>query len=61
MKIKYVALCVLAALSVFAVEYKLSTATGIKIDGKLDEQSWQDAKTISDFVLLKNSGKTTPS
>ena len=61
MKIKSVALCILATLSIFAAEYKLSQAVNIKIDGKLDEQSWQEAKTISDFVLLKSSGKTTPS
>ena len=61
MKIKFAFLGILTALSLFAVEYKLSPASGIKIDGKLDEQSWQAANTISNFVLLKNSGKTTPS
>lgn len=61
MKIKFAFLGILTALSLFAAEYKLSPASGIKIDGKLDEQSWQAANTISNFVLLKNSGKTTPS
>ncbi len=61
MKIKTFLISMAAALSLAAVDYPVSKAENIKLDGKLDEQSWLNAKTIDNFILLRASGKTTPS
>ncbi len=55
-------LCVILSLAgvLFAADYTVTPATNIVLDGQLDEVDWKNAPVIEDFVLLKASGRSTP-